>query len=51
MINKDIDQDAADPEPQVKPVEQPDEHGGLVVQGFFRIVDPESGEIITQGRA
>ena len=30
---------------------EPDEQGGIVVQGFFKISDPESGEIIIQGRA
>lgn len=29
----------------------PDEHGGIYVQGFLKIHDPESGEIILQGRA
>jgi hypothetical protein len=29
----------------------PDEHGGIHVQGFLKISDPESGEIILQGRA
>lgn len=30
---------------------QPDEHGGILLQGFLRIHDPETGEIILQGRA
>lgn len=31
--------------------DQPDEHGGIYLQGFLRIHDPETGEIILQGRA
>lgn len=31
--------------------DEPDENTGIVVQGFFKISDPESGEIILQGRA
>lgn len=43
-------------EPQVEETSQdtanePDENGGLLVQGYFRIVDPESGKVIVQGRA
>lgn len=34
-----------------EPVAEPDENGGIFVQEFFKISDPESGEIITQGRA
>jgi hypothetical protein len=30
---------------------EPDEQGGIVVQGFFRIFEPETGKVITQGRA
>lgn len=41
-----------DSEPdQNKPVTEPDEQGGIVVQGFFRIFEPETGKVITQGRA
>lgn len=32
-------------------VPEPDEQSGLVFQGFLKIHDPETGEIITQGRA
>ena len=32
-------------------VDKPDENGGVYVQGFFKIHDPESGEIICQGRS
>jgi len=30
---------------------KPDEHSGVAIQGFLKIFDPESGEIIAQGRA
>jgi hypothetical protein len=39
------------PEIPQEPVDKPDEHGGLLVQGFFKITDPESGTVIVQGRA
>jgi hypothetical protein len=29
----------------------PDENTGILVQGFFKISDPETGEIIIQGRS
>jgi hypothetical protein len=29
----------------------PDEKSGVIFQSFFKISDPETGEIITQGRA
>lgn len=29
----------------------PDENNGVVVQGFIKIYDPESGEILVQARA
>lgn len=28
-----------------------DEHSGIILQGFLKIHDPETGEIIVQGRA
>lgn len=37
-----------DESPEEKP--QPDEKAGTVVQGFFKIFDPESGEVLVQGR-
>ena len=30
---------------------KPDEQSGVAMQGFIKIFDPESGEIIAQGRA
>ena len=44
MINNDNDQKNEDSE--VVPDEQP----GIAVQGFLKIFDPDSGEIILQGR-
>lgn len=29
---------------------KPDENSGVIVQEFFRISDPETGETLTQGR-
>ena len=48
MINNDnIDSDGVNEEPKEK---QPDEKSGTVLQGFFKIFDPESGEVLVQGR-
>jgi hypothetical protein len=50
MINNDNNQD-----PEEKKTEDtatvPDESSGIAVQGFLKIFDPESGEILAQGRA
>ena len=48
MINT---ENIEEPQDQEEPVDQPDENGGIFVQGFLRIHDPESGETIVQGRA
>jgi hypothetical protein len=51
MINNDndpLDQKKAEPGEQTT---TPDEHPGIAVQGFLKIFDPESGEILAQGRA
>jgi hypothetical protein len=48
MINIETTQ----PEPQEPvPESEVDDTSGIVVTGFLRISDPESGEIIVQGRA
>ena len=49
MININNTDEQQEKEPQVE--KKPDENSGLVLQGFFKITDPETGEIITQGRA
>lgn len=51
MINKDndnTDQEKNDREPEK--TDKPDEHPGIAVQGFLKIFDPESGEVLVQGR-
>jgi len=48
MINTENIEESQDQEPEVA---EPDEHGGIFIQGFLRIHDPESGETIVQGRA
>jgi len=52
MINNDVLPDL-DPNKSQIPIDNfvPDENGGLYLQGFFKISDPESGLIIIQGRA
>lgn len=47
--NTENNQDKSEPI-QTDPV-KPDEKGGFAFSGFFKISDPESGEIIMQGRA
>lgn len=34
---------------EIKPT--PDENSGILFQGFLKITDPETGEILMQGRA
>lgn len=46
-IEKAVD-DQEQPQPEQS---KPDDIGGIAVQGFFKIFDPESGEVLTQGRA
>ena len=50
MINKDnsSDEEILETDTEEK---TPDDAGGFFVQGFIKIFDPESGKIITQGRA
>ncbi len=49
MINND-NNDQTDEDNPGK-IDTPDEQPGIVVQGFLKIFDPETGEVITQGRA
>jgi hypothetical protein len=44
MINKEDTE-------QIEEIKQPDENSGILVQGFFKITDPDTGEIIVQGRS
>lgn len=51
MINSEKDLETVEiPAPPAETTE-PDERGGIAVQGFFKIIDPESQEVIIQGRA
>jgi hypothetical protein len=47
MINNDKEPQEQSIEHEVTP---PDEQPGIFVQSFLKIFDPESGEIIAQGR-
>jgi hypothetical protein len=52
MINNDSPnkmQEELEPTPPEN--HEPDDSGGIFVQGFLKIFDPETGKIITQGRA
>jgi hypothetical protein len=54
VINNHIDKnqlELPDHEEDVVVDKKPDEKPSLVVQGFFKIYDPESGEVMVQGRA
>lgn len=48
MINNDNNQKN---EEKIEKIDTPDEQPGIVVQGFLKIFDPDTGEVITQGRA
>lgn len=51
MINIELNDELPETEP-VKPEHtEPDDTSGMVIQSFFKISDPESGEIYIQGRA
>ena len=51
MINTNNNSMSEVQEQQNKNTPEPDEDGGFYLQDFLKISDPESGEIITQGRA
>lgn len=51
MINNDnIGSDGENTAELKDTLPQPDEKSGTVFQGFLKIFDPESGEILVQGR-
>ncbi len=49
MINKQ-DSENHVPEEQAQ-TKKPDESAGLMLESFFRITDPESGEVLVFGRS
>lgn len=51
MINTNNDSMSEVQEQQDKQTTEPDEDGGFYLHDFLKISDPETGEIITQGRA
>jgi hypothetical protein len=51
MINNDNDPLDHKKAEAVEQITTPDENPGIAVQGFLKIFDPESGEILAQGRA
>lgn len=51
MINTDNTNNIEPEDQELQEDTHPDENGGLYIQGFFKIHDPETGEVITQGRA
>lgn len=51
MINIEITDELPESEPVKPEMPKPDDTSGMIVQGFFKISDPETGEIYTQGRA
>lgn len=51
MINNDNDQNLEQKTTEEAAKTIPDESSGIAVQGFLKIFDPESGEILAQGRA
>lgn len=51
MINTNNDPISEKQDSQDKNQTEPDEDGGFYLHDFLKISDPETGEIITQGRA
>lgn len=51
MINIENTSEESVKEQEKSQEDHPDEHGGILLQGFLKIHDPESGETILQGRA
>lgn len=49
MINKQ-DSEKHMPEEQTQ-AKKPDESAGIMLESFFRITDPESGEVLVYGRS
>lgn len=48
LINNTMDNDAKNDEQSAK---KPDEKSGLLIEARFKISDPESGEVMVEGRA
>jgi len=51
MINTNNDSMSEIKDTKDKSEAEPDEDGGFYLHDFLKISDPETGEIITQGRA
>jgi hypothetical protein len=51
MINTDNTQNSEMQDHDDNVQQHPDEDGGFYLHDFLKISDPETGEIITQGRA
>ena len=50
MINNDKDLSEQENQQNLDKIPTPDESSGILVHSFLKIFDPESGEIIAQGR-
>lgn len=50
MDNNEINKNIDDKKPS-EPQKQPDERGGILVQGLIKIYDPTTNEVFVNGRA
>jgi len=50
-INKNMDENKQEQQVNPQPQKQPDERGGVYVQGYIKIFDPETKEEFVNGRA
>ena len=50
-INKNMDTNKQEEKVETQPQNQPDERGGIHIQGHIKIFDPETKEVFMDGRA
>ena len=50
-INKNMDTNKQEHQVDTHPQAQPDERGGIHIQGLIKIFDPETQEVFVNGRA
>lgn len=51
MINNETPNESEKTDETPETVTKPDDTSGMLIQSFFKISDPETGEIYIQGRA
>lgn len=51
MDNNAINKNMTDKQQQNQPKKQPDEKGGILLQGHIKIYDPQTKQVFVNGRA